>query len=46
MRRAAAQSEQAAAPHSTIAFMLWFAGIIVFPLMLIHTAISPSVFKR
>ena len=37
--------EQAAAPHSSLAFMFWFAGIIVFPLMLIYTAISLAVFR-
>jgi hypothetical protein len=37
--------DQAAAPHSSPAFMFWFAGIIVFPLMLIYTAISFSVFR-
>ncbi|HTV31182.1 MAG TPA: cytochrome d ubiquinol oxidase subunit II [Xanthobacteraceae bacterium] len=37
--------EQAAAPHSSLAFMFWFAGIVVFPLMLIYTAISLSVFR-
>jgi cytochrome d ubiquinol oxidase subunit II len=37
--------DQAAAPHSSLAFKFWFAGIIVFPLMLIYTAISFSVFR-
>ncbi len=37
--------EQAAAPHSSLAFMFWFAGIIVFPLMLIYTAINLTVFR-
>jgi cytochrome bd ubiquinol oxidase subunit II len=37
--------EEAAAPHSSLAFMFWFAGIIVFPLMLIYTAISLIVFR-
>jgi cytochrome d ubiquinol oxidase subunit II len=37
--------EQGAAPHSSLAFMFWFAGIIVFPLMLIYTAVSLSVFR-
>jgi cytochrome d ubiquinol oxidase subunit II len=37
--------KEAAAPHSSLAFLFWFAGIIVFPLMLIYTAISLSVFK-
>jgi cytochrome bd ubiquinol oxidase subunit II len=37
--------EQAAAPHSSLAFMFWFAGIIVFPLLLIYTAISLNAFR-
>jgi cytochrome d ubiquinol oxidase subunit II len=35
----------AAAPHSSLAFMFWGAGLFVFPLMLIYTAISYSVFR-
>ena len=37
--------EAAAAPHSSLAFMFWGAGLIVFPLMLIYTAISLTVFR-
>jgi cytochrome bd ubiquinol oxidase subunit II len=37
--------EQAAAPHSSLAFMFWFAGIVVFPLLLIYTAVSLNVFR-
>jgi cytochrome d ubiquinol oxidase subunit II len=37
--------EEAASPHSALAFMFWGAGIIVFPLMLIYTAISYTVFR-
>jgi cytochrome bd ubiquinol oxidase subunit II len=37
--------EQAAAPHSSLAFMFWGEGLFVFPLMLIYTAISHSVFR-
>jgi cytochrome bd ubiquinol oxidase subunit II len=37
--------DQAAAPHSSLAFMFWGAGLFVFPLMLIYTAISYSVFR-
>ncbi len=37
--------EQAAAPHSSLAFMFWGAGLFVFPLMLLYTAISLTVFK-
>jgi cytochrome bd ubiquinol oxidase subunit II len=33
------------AAHRTLAFMFWFAGVIVFPLMLIYTAISLSAFR-
>jgi cytochrome d ubiquinol oxidase subunit II len=36
---------EAAAPHASLAFMFWFAGIIVFPLMLIYTAINLAVFR-
>ena len=36
---------EAASPHSSLAFMFWFAGIIVFPLMLLYTAISLTVFR-
>jgi cytochrome bd ubiquinol oxidase subunit II len=35
----------AAAPHSSLAFMFWGAGLFVFPLMLLYTAISYSVFR-
>jgi cytochrome d ubiquinol oxidase subunit II len=37
--------EQAAAPHSSLAFMFWGAGLFVLPLMLIYTAISYRVFR-
>jgi cytochrome bd ubiquinol oxidase subunit II len=37
--------EQAAAPHSSLAFMFWGEGLFVFPVMLIYTAISLRVFK-
>ena len=36
---------EAAAPHSSLTFMFWFAGIIVFPLMLLYTAINLTVFR-
>jgi cytochrome d ubiquinol oxidase subunit II len=36
---------EAAAPHSTLAFMFLGAGLFVFPLMLLYTAISLSVFR-
>ena len=36
---------EAAAPHSSLAFMFRGAGLFVFPLMLIYTAISYSVFR-
>ena len=35
----------AAAPHSSLSFMFWGAGIIVFPLTLIYTAINYRVFR-
>ena len=37
--------DAAAAPHSSLAFMFWGAGLFVFPLMLIYTAISLGVFR-
>ncbi len=37
--------EQAAAPHASLAFMFWGAGLFVFPLMLIYVAISYRVFR-
>jgi cytochrome bd ubiquinol oxidase subunit II len=35
----------AAAPHSSLAFMFWGEGIFVYPLMLIYTVISYRVFR-
>jgi cytochrome d ubiquinol oxidase subunit II len=37
--------EEAAAPHSSLAFMFWGEGLFVFPLMLVYTAISYTVFQ-
>jgi cytochrome bd ubiquinol oxidase subunit II len=37
--------EQAAAPHSSLAFMFWGEGLFVFPLMLLYTVISLTVFR-
>jgi cytochrome d ubiquinol oxidase subunit II len=37
--------EDAAAPHSSLAFMFWGEGLFVFPLMLVYTAISYAVFR-
>ena len=37
--------EAAAAPHASLAFMFWGAGLFVFPLMLVYTAISLRVFR-
>src|SRR6266849_1124157 len=36
---------EAAAPHSSLAFMFWGEGLFVFPLMLLYTAISYRVFR-
>ncbi|HUB47153.1 MAG TPA: cytochrome d ubiquinol oxidase subunit II [Acetobacteraceae bacterium] len=36
---------EAAAPHSSLAFMFWGAGILVFPFMLLYTAVSLTVFR-
>jgi cytochrome d ubiquinol oxidase subunit II len=35
----------AAAPHASLAFMFWGAGLFLFPLMLLYTAISLAVFR-
>ena len=37
--------EEAAAPHSSLAFMFWGAGLFIFPLMLLYTVISYTVFR-
>jgi cytochrome bd ubiquinol oxidase subunit II len=37
--------DQAAAPHSSLAFMFWGEGLFVLPLMLVYTAISYGVFR-
>ena len=37
--------EEAAAPYSSLAFMFWGEGLFVFPLMLLYTVISYSVFR-
>jgi cytochrome d ubiquinol oxidase subunit II len=37
--------EDAAAPHSSLAFMFWGEGLFVFPLMLLYTVVSYSVFR-
>ena len=36
---------EAAAPQSSLVFMFWGCGLIVFPLMLIYTVVSYSVFR-
>jgi cytochrome bd ubiquinol oxidase subunit II len=36
---------KAAAPHASLAFMFWGEGLFVFPLMLVYTAISYTVFR-
>ena len=36
---------EAAAPHSSLAFMFWGEGLFVFPLMLLYTAIGYTVFR-
>jgi len=38
-------TDQAGARGSSLAFMFWFTGIIMFPLMLIDTTVSLSVFR-
>jgi cytochrome bd ubiquinol oxidase subunit II len=37
--------DEAAAPQSSLVFMFWGCGLIVFPLMLIYTIVSYSVFR-
>ncbi|TYO67430.1 cytochrome d ubiquinol oxidase subunit II [Bradyrhizobium hipponense] len=37
--------DEAAAPHASLAFMFWGAGLFVFPLMLLYTAINYFVFR-
>src|ERR1700687_3682607 len=37
--------DEAASPPSSLAFMFWGCGLIVFPLMLLYTVISYSVFR-
>ncbi|HEY6832762.1 MAG TPA: cytochrome d ubiquinol oxidase subunit II [Pseudolabrys sp.] len=37
--------DEAAAPPSSLAFMFWGCGVVVFPLMLLYTIISYSVFR-
>jgi cytochrome bd ubiquinol oxidase subunit II len=37
--------QQAAAPHASLAFMFWGEGLFIFPLMLVYTAISYTVFR-
>jgi hypothetical protein len=37
--------DQAAAAHSSLAFMFWGEGLFVFPLMRVYTAISCHVFQ-
>ena len=37
--------DEAAAPRSSLMFMFWGCGLIVFPLMLLYTVISYSVFR-
>ena len=36
---------EGAAPHSSLAFMFWGEGLFVFPLMLLYTVISYTVFR-
>jgi cytochrome d ubiquinol oxidase subunit II len=37
--------EDAAAPHSSLAFMFWGEGLFVFPLLLVYTAVNYTVFR-
>ena len=37
--------QQAAAPHQSLAFLFWGAGVIVLPITLIYTVVVYFVFK-
>jgi cytochrome d ubiquinol oxidase subunit II len=37
--------DAAAAPYSSLSFMFWGCGLFVFPLMLLYTVISYTVFR-
>ena len=37
--------DEAAAPHASLAFMFWGAGLFVFPLMLLYVAVGYRVFR-
>ena len=37
--------EEAAAPHSSLAFMFWGAGLFIFPVMIAYTVVSYIVFR-
>ena len=37
--------DEAAAPHSSLAFMFWGEGLFVFPLMLLYAAVNYAVFR-
>jgi cytochrome d ubiquinol oxidase subunit II len=37
--------DAAAAPHGSLAFLFWGAGLFVFPLMLIYAAVNYMVFR-
>jgi len=37
--------DEAAAPHSSLAFMFWGEGLFVFPLMLLYAVVNYSVFR-
>jgi cytochrome d ubiquinol oxidase subunit II len=37
--------DEAAAPQSSLTFMFWGCGVVVFPLMLLYTVINYTVFR-
>jgi cytochrome bd ubiquinol oxidase subunit II len=37
--------DEAAAPQSSLMFMFWGCGVVVFPLMLLYTVINYTVFR-
>jgi cytochrome d ubiquinol oxidase subunit II len=37
--------DEAAAPHASLAFMFWGAGLFVFPLMLLYMLVGYRIFR-
>jgi cytochrome bd-type quinol oxidase subunit 2 len=45
IRRFEGTIDEAAAPHSSLAFIFWGARLFVFPLTLLYTAVNYTVFR-